>query len=107
LYDAAWNIAKHLHEVEALPSNAAMDILTGLTKATNDDFIPPFKLLKDLSNQSIINIGHLKSKTTLECIKTYLSQALDSYVVHNENSTWKIKAVHAFTSEMTCWNCGK
>ena len=23
------------------------------------------------------------------------------------NSTWKIKAVHAFTSELTCWNCGK
>ena len=107
LYDAAWNIAKRLHEVEALPSDAAMDILTGLTKATNDDFTRPFKLLKDLSNQSIINIGHLKSKTTLERIKTYLSQALDSYVVHVVNSTWKIKAIHAFTSDLTCWNCGK
>jgi hypothetical protein len=107
LYDAAWNIAKRLHEVDALPSDAAMDILTGLTKATNDDFTRPFKLLKDLSNQTIIDLGHLKSKTTLERIKTYLSQALDSYVVHVVNSTWKIKAIHAFTSELTCWNCGK
>ena len=108
LYDAAWNIAKRLHEVEALPSDAAMDILVGLTKeTTNDDFTHPFKLLKDLSNQSIIDLGHHKSKTTLEHIKTYLSQALDSYVVHVVNSTWKIKAVHAFTSELTCWNCGK
>jgi hypothetical protein len=107
LYDAAWNIAKRLHEVDALPSDAAMDILTGLTKATNDDFTRPFKLLKDLSNQSIIDISHLKSKTTLERIKTYLSQAHDSYVVHVVNSTWKIKAIHAFTSEPTCWNYGK
>ena len=96
-----------LHEVDVLPSDAAMDILTGLTKATNNDFTRPFKLLKDLSNQSIIELGHLKSKTTLERIKTYLSQALDSYVVHVVNSTWKIKAIHAFTSELTCWNCGK
>jgi len=42
LYDAAWNIAKRLHEVEALPSDAAMDILMGLTKATNDDFTRRF-----------------------------------------------------------------
>jgi hypothetical protein len=87
LYNAAWNIAKRLHEVDALPSDAAMDILTGLTKATNDDFTCPFKLLKDLSNQSIINLGHLKTKTTLERIKTYLTQALDLYVVHVVNST--------------------
>jgi hypothetical protein len=107
LYDAAWNISKRLHEVDALPSDAAMDILTGLTKATNDDFTRPFKLLKDLSNQTIIDLGNLKSKTTLERIKTYLSQALDSYVVHVVNSTWKIKAIHAFTGELTCWNCGK
>ncbi len=55
-----------------------MDFLTGLTKATNDDFTRPFKLLKDLSNQTIIDFGHLKSKTTLKRIKTYLSQALYS-----------------------------
>jgi hypothetical protein len=42
LYKAAWNISKRLHEVDALPSDAAMDILTGLTKATNDDFTRPF-----------------------------------------------------------------
>ena len=70
LYDAVWNISKHLHEVDALPSDAAMDILTGLTKATNDDFTRPFKLLKDLRNQTIIDLGQLKSKTTLERIKT-------------------------------------
>jgi hypothetical protein len=46
LYNAAWNISECLHEVDALPSDAAMDILTGLTKATNDDFTCPFKLLK-------------------------------------------------------------
>ena len=107
LYDAAWNISKRLHEVDALPSDAAIDILTGLTKATNDDFTHPFKLLKDISNQTIIDLSHLKSKTTIERIKTYLSQALDAYVVHVVNSTWKIKAVHAFTGEVTCWNCGK
>ncbi len=86
-----------------------MDILMGLTKATNDNFTRPFKLLKDVSNQTIIDLGHLKSKMTLERIKTYLSQALDSYVdhVHVVNSTWKIKAIHAFTGEFTCWNCGK
>ena len=66
LYDAAWNITKRLHEVDALPSDAATDILTGLTKATNDDFTHPCKLLKDLSNQTIIDLGHLKSKTILE-----------------------------------------
>ena len=107
LYDAAWNISKRLHEVDALPSDAAMDILMGLMKAANDNFTHPFKLHKDLSNQTIIDLGNLKSKTTLECIKTYLSQALDSYVVHVVNSTWKIKAIHVFTSELTCWNCGK
>ena len=80
LYDAAWIIAKRLHEVDALPSDTATDILTGLTKATSDDFTHPFKLLEDLSNLSIIDLSHLKSKTTLERIKTYLSQALDSYV---------------------------
>ncbi len=63
LYDAAWNIVKRLYEVDALPSDAAMDILTSLTKAINDDFTRPFKLLKDLSNQTIIDLGHLKSKT--------------------------------------------
>jgi hypothetical protein len=73
----------------------------------NDDFTCPFKLLKDLSNQTILDLGHLKSKMTLEHIKTYVSQALDSYVVHVVNSTWKIKAIHAFSSELTCWNCGK
>ncbi len=84
-----------------------MDILTGLTKATNNNFTRPFKLLKDLSNQTMIDLGNLKFKTTLERIKTYLSQALDSHVVHVVNSTWKIKAIHAFTGELTCWNCGK
>ena len=84
-----------------------MDILTGLTKATNDDFTHPFKLLKDLSNQSIIDLGYLKTKTTLERIKTYLTQALDLYDVHVVNNTWKVKAVHVFTGELTCWNCGK
>jgi hypothetical protein len=52
LYNAAWNIAKRLHEIDALPSDAAMDILTRLTKATNNGFTCLFKLLKDLSNQS-------------------------------------------------------
>jgi hypothetical protein len=84
-----------------------MDILTGLTKTTNDDFPRPFKLLKDLSNQTIIDLGHLKSKTTLKRIKTYLSQALDLYVVHVVNSTWKVKAIHALLSNLTCWNCEK
>ncbi len=69
LYDAAWNIAKRLYEVEALPSDAAMDILTGLTKATNDDFTRPFKLLKDLSNQSIINIEKVQISLPLRPIK--------------------------------------
>ena len=45
LYDAAWNISKHLHEVDSLPSDAAMDILTGLIKVTTDNFTRPFKLL--------------------------------------------------------------
>jgi hypothetical protein len=109
LYDAAWNIAKRLHEVDALPSDAAMDIPTGLTKATNDDFTCSFKLLKDHSNQSIIDIRYQPPQVqdNLELIKTYLSQALDSYVVHVVNSTRKIKAIHAFTSKLTCWNCGK
>ena len=107
LYDAALNIAKRFHEVDALPSDVAMDILTGLTKATNDDFTCLFKLLKDLSKQSIIDLGHLKTKTTLECIKSYLTQALDVYVVHVVNSTWKIKTVHVFTCKLTIWNCGK
>ena len=68
LYNTAWNIAKRLHEVNALPSNASTDILANLTKASNDDFTRPFKLLKDLSNQTIINLGKLKTKTTLEGI---------------------------------------
>ncbi len=86
-----------------------MDILTGLTKATNDDFTRPLKLLKDLSNQTIIDLGHLKTKTTLKQIKTYLTQALDSYIIHVVNSTWKIKTVHALSGELSCccWNCGK
>jgi hypothetical protein len=84
-----------------------MDVLTGLTKATNDDFTCPFKLLKDLSNQTITDLGHLKIKTTLEHNKTYLLQALDSYILHVVNSTWKIKAVHALPGEIICWNCGK
>jgi hypothetical protein len=54
LYNAAWNISKPLHDFDTLPSDAAMDILTGLTKATNDEFTHPFKLLKDLSNQTIL-----------------------------------------------------
>jgi hypothetical protein len=107
LYNAAWNISKRLHKVDALPSDATMDILTGLTKATNDNFTHPFKLLKDLSNQTIIDLGHLKMKTTLERIKTYLMQALDLYVVHVVSNTWKIKGVHALPGELTCWNCGK
>ena len=37
LYDAVWNISKHLYEVDSLPSDAAMDILTGLMKATDDE----------------------------------------------------------------------
>jgi hypothetical protein len=53
-----------------------------------------------LPDNHVVNI-------TLERIKTYLSQALDSYVVHVVNSTWKIKAIHAFAGEVTCWNCGK
>jgi hypothetical protein len=102
LYDAAWNISKRLHEVDALPSDAAMDILTGLTKATTDDFTRPFKLLKDLSNQTIIDLVHLKSKTTLKRIKTNPSQAFDSYVVHDVNSMWKVKAIHTLPSNLTC-----
>ncbi len=54
LYNAAWNISKPLHDFDTLPSDAAMNVLTGLTKATNDDFTRPFKLLKDLSNQTIL-----------------------------------------------------
>jgi hypothetical protein len=50
LYNAAWNIAKRLHKVNALLSDASTDILTGLTKARNDDFTYPVKLIKDLSN---------------------------------------------------------
>ncbi len=107
LYDAAWNISKRLHEVDALPSDAAMGILTGLTKATNDDFTCHFKLMKDLSNQTIIDLGHHKSKNTFECIKTYLSQTLDLYVVHFVNSMWRVKAIHALPGNLTCWNCGK
>jgi hypothetical protein len=34
-------------------------------------------------------------------------QALDSYVVHVVNNTWKVKTVHALTGELTCWNCSK
>ena len=78
-----------------------------MTKASNDDFTRPFKLLKDLSNQTIIDLGKLKTKTTLEHIKTYLTQALDSCVVHVVNNTWKVKGVHGVFEDITCWNCGK
>jgi hypothetical protein len=104
LYNAAWNICKHL---DSLPTDAAINILTGLTKANNDTFTNPFKLLKDLSNQTIIDLGILKTKTTLEWIKTYLTQALDSYVIHIFDGTWKVKSLHAVMGNLVCWNCGK
>ncbi len=77
-----------------------MDILTGLTKA--DNFTQSFKLLKGLSNQTIIHLGHPKSKTAFECIMTNLAQALDLYAMHVLNGTWKVKAIHASTGELTC-----
>ena len=51
----------HLHKIDALSLDATIDILTGLTKATNNDFTHPLKLLKDLCNKTIIDLGHLKS----------------------------------------------
>ncbi len=58
---AVCKISMHLHKIDALSLDATIDILTGLTKATNNDFTHPLKLLKDLCNKTIIDLGHLKS----------------------------------------------
>jgi hypothetical protein len=89
------------------PFRCVQDILTGLTNASNDGLTHPFKLLRDFRNQTIIDLGKLKTKTTLERIKTYLTQALDSNVIHVVNNTWKAKSLHGLVRDIICCICGK
>ena len=108
---AAKNICQRLSEVNSLPSDAATDILEGLTKASHGDFSKTFSHLLTLSHQSILSFGSLKNKTVLEKIIMYLTEAEDLYIVYTVNGTWKFKhATSYYTGErvdLICFNCGK
>ena len=104
IYNAGECIITRLHEVNALPGDADVDILHGLTLATNKTFTAPFLTLEALHNQTIISLGSLSTKTTYEKCIAYLTQALDSWITHVVEGTWTIG--HRNHSAHACWNCG-
>ena len=108
----AKNIAKRLNEVNALPSDAATDILEGLVKTSHQEFSNTFAHYRTLANQSLLTVGTFKNKTVLEKIMMYLTEAEDLYIVYTVNNTWKYKhATSYYTGEarvdLICFNCGK
>ena len=108
---AAKNICQRLSEVNSLPSDAATDILEGLTKASHGEFSKTFAHLLTLSHQSILSFGSLKNKTVLEKIALYLTEAEDLYIVYTVNGTWKYKHAASYYNnnkiDLICFNCGK
>ena len=87
--NTARNICKRLAKVNALPSDAATDILEGLVKALHQKFSNTFAHFRTLANQSLLSVSSLKHKTVLEKINMYLTEAKDLYVVYTVNNTWK------------------
>ena len=77
LYNAAWNISKCLHEVDILPSDAAM----GPRLPTTTSLVH-----LSFSRISVIRPSLISVSSSPRQPKTFLSQALDSYVVHVMNS---------------------
>ena len=85
-------------------------MLDVLSKASHDEFAKTFVNLKNLTNQTLISVRSLKSKTVLDKILLYLMEADDLYIVYMINRTWKYKhaTLHCTKGEdVTCWNCSK
>ena len=80
LQKEALAVRVRLNEVNALPEETVVDILTGLTRCSVPEFNKLFDFLLQGARTSVLDIDGMSSHDdTLEQVKIILSKAVDAY----------------------------
>eukprot|EP00956_Cyclotella_meneghiniana_P039536 scaffold173548_cov23-Cyclotella_meneghiniana.AAC.1 len=100
-------VAKSLARVNALPDEAVLDVLKGLSLGSVSKFTDVFKLehTKTLSSQS--NSTYCGgSATALDEILCHLSLATKLYNLMSTGNSWHVPGGSGGHRANSCWNCG-
>ncbi len=97
-----------LNEVNALPEETVVDILTGLTHCSVPEFKELFQFFLQAARAEALNVNHSFKDDTLKEVKTLLSRAIESYHALCTAGKWHMtKSSGGRVSVVVCWNCGE
>jgi len=98
-------VCTRLNDVNQLPDETVIDVLTGLTKCSTEEFQDLFKHILNEERRVLLTqrVGSSSGQATLERIKSILDQAIDLYNTLCLGSKWHN---HRHSRAAACWNCG-
>ena len=106
-------VCGRLSEAKELPQETPVDILTGLTLCSVEQFTTLFAhKLQQMKALSLEGNKHLSQSEIMAEVRVLLSQAAQYYSSLNMSDYWnlprnqRVNAVNTPT-EIKCWNCGK
>ena len=99
-------VCSRLSEVNALPDETVVDVLTGLTNCSVPEFTKLFDYLLQGARVNALDMnGDLTGDDTLTQIKNIMSKAVDAYHALCTAGKWFVHSGRA--NVVICWNCGK
>ena len=101
-------VCTRLNEVNALPEETVVDVLTGLTHCSVPEFKELFMFFLQAARAQALDVNNSFKDDTLKEVKTLLSRAIESYHALCTAGKWHMtKNSGGRVSVVVCWNCGK
>ena len=110
-------VCERLSEVDDLPKETPVDILTGLTLCSVEEFRTLFEsFLQDAKKQALLTLYEPEKVNILNEIQLILSNALEAYCTLCQSGNWNVPKNHKLhfagkrgdeRKSNPCWNCGK
>ena len=108
LHKEALAVYVRLNEVNALPEETVVDILTGLTRCSVPEFTKLFDFFLQGARANALDIDGMSSQDdTLAQVKIIFSKAVDAYHAVCTSVKWHVN--HHKSSRVSLlvyWNCG-
>ena len=107
LQKEALAVCVRLNEVNALPDETVVDILTGLTRCSVPEFTKLFDFVLQGARADALDLGINSGGDTLADIKIILAKAVDAYHALCTAGKWHVNHHKSSrVSLLVCWNCG-
>ena len=101
-------VCTRLNEVNALPEETVVDVLTGLTHCSVPDFKELFLFFLQAARAEALDVNSSFKEDTLTEVKRLLSRAVDSYHALCTAGKWHMtRNSGGRVSVVVCWNCGE